>query len=320
MNQTLLYPVTGQPTLSVVIPLYNESETFSQAFEHIRHCLDDLNESYELIYVDDGSMDETWQLIEAESKKHPVVGVRLSRNFGKEAALAAGINKARGRAVITMDGDLQHPPDLVVEMVRLWKEEGVEVVEAYKETRGNESFFYRFGAGLFYGAMDKMAGLRLSNASDFKLLDRRFVDAWSTLGERNLFFRGMCSWLGFKRREVRFQVPVRVAGSSRWSLSRLTRLALNGITAYSSLPLHFTTLLGIAFLTFSLIMGVHTLYMKMIGEAVSGFATVILLLLMVGSCILISLGIIGEYLGRIYEEVKQRPRYLVSSVCGGSHD
>lgn len=273
----------------------------------------ELNVAYEVVMVDDGSVDGTWACIEQLAQEHAhLVALRLSRNFGKEAALAAGLEVARGKAVVLLDGDLQHPPKLIKEMFARWQTGEVDLVEAIKEKRGREPFWMRLGAGLFYSFLTRLGGASLEGATDFKLLDRSVVDAWKQMGERNIFFRGMAAWLGFRRETVAFQVPERVGGVSRWSFWQLLRLAITGVTSFTSLPLHLTTIIGLLFFLFSLVLGSHTLYMKFSGQAVSGFATVILLLLIMGSCILVSIGIVGIYIARIYEEVKGRPRFLVA--------
>lgn len=310
-----------QPFLSVVIPVYCEGAFLQEVLAKIQNAVEGINEPYELILVDDGSTDNTWEVVRKVSKTYKMLkSVRLSRNFGKEAALSAGLDRAQGKIVITMDGDLQHPPSLIPEMVRIWRESEPDIVEAIKTDRGNESVIGRLGATFFYYIMNKLSGYNIRGASDFKLMNRHVVDAWRSMNERNLFFRGMSAWLGFKRIQIPFEVPERIGGSSRWSFLRLLRLSLGGVTAFSSLPLHFISLMGGLILCISIILGIQTLYFKFSGRAVSGFATVILLLLLIGSVIMIGLGIIGEYIARIYEEVKGRPRYVVAEEIGESNN
>ena len=268
----------------------------------------------EIIIVDDGSPDETWKVLGEEAKRYSSLrALRLSRNFGKELALCAGLEHARGDAVIVMDGDGQHPPQLLPEMIRLWRS-GADIVEAVKTNRGPESFSGKMGAMLFYFGLNKMAGVNLKGVSDFKLMNRRALDAWLQMEERNVFFRGMTAWLGFTRVKVPFEVPGRVAGATGWSFPNRMKLALTGISAFSSLPLQFVTVAGLLFFLFSILFGFYTLVLQLSGRSVSGFATVILLLLIIGSLLMLSLGIIGEYLARIYEEVKRRPRYVIASA------
>ncbi len=292
--------------------MFNEQNNVARFAEAISGVFSPLEEVFELVMVDDGSTDGTWDAIQQLAESYPVAGVRFSRNFGKEAAIIAGLESAGGRAVVVMDGDLQHPPELIPEMLRLWREEGVEVVEAVKSDRGREAAAYRTGSSLFYFIMNTLSGFDLANASDFKLLTRQAAEALLGMQERNPFFRGMTAWVGFKRARVPFEVKEREEGGTKWSFLRLLRLSLDAITGFSSLPLHAVTLLGLCFLAFSVVLGINTLYMKFSGQAVSGFTTVILLQLIIGSMLMISLGIIGEYLARIFAEVKKRPRFLVS--------
>jgi glycosyltransferase involved in cell wall biosynthesis len=309
--------LSAAPVLSVVLPCLDEGAHLAATLATLAGVLDGLGITYELVVVDDGSRDDTWEVLRrCAAERRGLRAVRLSRRFGKELALVAGLERARGAAVIVMDADLQHPPALIPEMVRAWREEGYEVVEAVKTRRGAEPPLARAGARLFYPLFRRLSGFDLEGASDFKLLDRRVLDAWSEMGERNVFFRGMSAWLGFRRKALPFEVAPRTAGRSGWTAWRLVRLALNGITAFSTAPIHVITLLGLLFLAFASLLGVQTLYNKLSGSAETGFTTVIVLVLMVGSLILISLGVIGLYVARIYDEVKGRPRYVVRDELG----
>jgi glycosyltransferase involved in cell wall biosynthesis len=302
------------PLISVVVPLHREAATLRGFLESVTTELARTGCRSELIAVDDGSPDQTWQVISEAAGAIPNLhGVRLSRNFGKELALCAGLERARGDAVIVMDGDGQHPPALLPELVRLWQTTNADVVEAVKNTRGPESFSGRTGALLFYVILNRLAGVNLKGVSDFKLMNRKVVDAWLQMPERNVFFRGMTAWLGFTHVKVPFEVPGRSGGATSWSFPNRMKLALTGISAFSSLPLQFVSMTGLLFFAFSIVFGIYTLVLQLSGHSVSGFATVILLLLIIGSLLMLSLGIIGEYLARIYEEVKGRPRYVVAS-------
>lgn len=299
--------------LSVVIPIFCEGDHLRAVLAAVRKPLDDCNIPYELVLVDDGSSDNTWDIITAEAKAFPAVhALRLSRNFGKESALCAGLEQARGNAVILMDADGQHPPSLLPDMVRMWQTSGADIVEAVKSNRGRESLSGKLGALLFYLILNKLSGFDFKGASDFKLMNRKAVNAWLKMRERNVFFRGMTTWMGFTSVQIPFEVVPRSAGQSTWSYLKRLKLGLIGITAFSSFPLQLVTFAGLLFLVFSVLLGAETLYLKLAGRAVSGFATVILLELIIGSFLMISLGIIGEYLARIYEEVKGRPRYIVT--------
>jgi len=302
------------PLISLVVPLYKEAAYLRAFLSNATAELDKTGFAYELVVVDDGSPDDTWNVLSDEATKiSNLRALRLSRNFGKELALCAGLEHARGDAVIIMDGDGQHPPSLLPEIVRLWRTTGADIVEAVKTKRGPESFSGRMGALLFYVMLNKLAGVNLKGVSDFKLMSRKAVNAWLEMPERNVFFRGMTAWLGFTHVQVPFEVPGRAEGSTGWSFPTRLKLALTGISAFSSLPLQFVTIAGLLFFTFSIFFGLYTLILQLAGRSVSGFATVILLLLIIGSLLMLSLGIIGEYLARIYEEVKRRPRYVITS-------
>ena len=222
--------------------------------------------------------------------------------------------------VLVMDADLQHPPEIIPSMVNAWLNEGYDVVDGVKHSRGKENIIYRGCAKFFYYLIYKSTDVHLGRASDYKLLDRMVVEAWKELPERTIFFRGMSAWVGFERKEIEFDVADRIDGKSKWSITRLIRLAINAITSYTSVPLHFITFLGFIMFIIALILGVQTLFMKLSGKASDGFTTVILLLLIIGSAIMTSLGIIGIYLTKIYKEVKARPRYLVSDCIKGGDD
>jgi len=302
----------NRPLLSIVIPVFREGAQLSNFLAAVRSSLSQCNLLYELVLVDDGSPDDTWRVLTAEAESCQAIrALRLSRNFGKESALCAGMEHARGDAVIVMDADGQHPPSLIPEMVRMWQSSASDIVEAVKRRRGRESLSSKLGALLFYFILNKLSGFHFKGASDFKLMNRKAVNAWLEMHERNVFFRGMTVWMGFTTVQIPFEVVPRSAGQSTWSVLNRVKLALVGITAFSSFPLHLVTFAGVIFLALSVLLGLETLYLKVTGQAVSGFATVILLELIIGSFLMISLGIIGEYLARIYEEVKGRPRYLV---------
>ncbi len=301
--------------LTVVIPVYNEEKQIEKTISVISGTLQGITDHYQLVMVDDGSRDQTWQVLKSLTNKiNGLEAIRFSRNFGKEAAIMAGLSRARGDACVIMDADLQHPPELIPKMFRLW-EKGFEVVEAVKEDRGKESSLSRLGASLFYKTMHRLSGFNLENASDFKLLDKKVVQALLQMPEKETFFRGLSAWVGYSRAEVYFKVPERETGKSRWSPLKLIRLAIGAFTSFSSLPLQFVTFIGVLFLIGSVVLGIQTLVLKLRGLAIGGFTTVILLLLIIGSCLMISLGMIGMYIARIYNEVKARPRFIVSEEC-----
>ena len=302
--------------LSVILPSYNEEKMIPVAADTISAILERENIDFELLFVDDGSKDATWENITlaAELNKH-VVGVHFSRNFGKEAAMFAGLEKASGDCCVVIDCDLQHPPEKIVEMYRLW-EDGYEVVEGIKEDRGEESGFHKFAANSFYGLISKATGMYMSSSSDFKLLDRKVVDTLNKLPERNVFFRALSFWVGFKKATVYYSVRERTEGVSKWSTKSLIKYAITNIGSFSSAPLHIVTVLGFIMLAVAIVFSIISLVQKLTGQALGGFTTVILLLMFSSSIIMISLGIVGYYIARIYDEIKGRPRYIISQMVG----
>lgn len=306
--------------ISIIIPVYNEGKHIEENIIAIRDRAKCENVIFEFVLVDDGSSDDSFAAMQRVSERLQVSRlIRLSRNFGKESAVAAGLTEAVGEACIVMDSDLQHPPELICEMVRLWREEGYEVVDAVKADRGRESRLYKLFARLFYGAFNRMSGLELQGASDFKLMDRKAVDAWKCMNEHATFFRGMSTWVGFRRISIPFEVAERAGGSTKWSFRKLAALAIGAITSFSALPLQLVTVAGLLFMAGAVILGIETLVMWILGHAASGFTTVILLLLIIGSLLMISLGIIGTYIAKIYDEVKKRPRYVIAQHLRSVH-
>ena len=302
--------------LSVILPSYNEEKMIPVAADTISGILERENIDFELLFIDDGSKDATWENITRVAEKNVhVVGVHFSRNFGKEAAMFAGLEKAAGDCCVVIDCDLQHPPEKIVEMYRLW-EQGYEVVEGIKEDRGEESGLHKFAANSFYGLISKATGMDMSSSSDFKLLDRKVVDTLNSLPERNVFFRALSFWVGYKKTSVSYCVQERTEGVSKWSTKSLIKYALTNISSFSSAPLHIVTVLGFIMLAVAFVLGIIALVQKISGVALGGFTTVILLLLFSASVIMISLGIIGYYIARIYDEIKGRPRYIISRICG----
>ncbi len=298
--------------LSVVLPAYNEEAILLKTAETLRYVLEKENISYQLVFVDDGSKDLTWKRIEEAAHLDPcVTGIHFSRNFGKESAIFAGLANADGNCVAVMDCDLQHPPETLVKMYRMW-EKGYEVIEGVKHSRGKESVLHKASAGMFYKLMSSATKIDMSRASDFKLMDRKAVDTLLEMPERNAFFRAMSSWIGFRSTTVEFDVQEREAGESKWSTKSLIKYAISNVAGYSSAPMQIVTGAGVFVFVMAVILGIQTLVKYFGGHAVEGFTTVILLLLLIGSIVMISLGIIGYYISRIYEEVKGRPRYIIS--------
>lgn len=304
--------------LSVVIPAYNESGMIDIAAKTIGGVLESENIAYELLFVDDGSKDNTWENIQKASENYENVrGVSFSRNFGKESAMMAGLANAGGDCCVVIDCDLQHPPEKIVEMYRLW-EQGYEVIEGVKSDRGEESAFHRFSAKCFYSMISKATKIDMSRASDFKLMDRRAVDVLLNLREKDAFFRALSSWVGFKTTQVEFEVQERTVGESKWSTWKLVKYAISNISSFSAAPMQIVTVLGVIMLIVACVFGVIAIVQKILGIALGGFTTVIIIQLFTGSIVMVSLGIIGYYIAKIYEEVKDRPRFIISDSCGKS--
>ncbi|HDH97532.1 MAG TPA: glycosyltransferase [Deltaproteobacteria bacterium] len=304
--------------LSVVVPAYNEAVSLPPFVKALCSVLSEMACPYEIIVVDDGSTDETWNVLRQVSQSGPssqLRGLRFTRNFGKEAAIVAGLQASQGRAAIVMDIDFQHPPAIIPQLVAKWRA-GAKVVEAVKEQRQDEYLLRRWAARLYYFFLNRFAHLDLKKSSDFKLLDREVIDLYLALPERRRFFRGLIHWLGLPYAEVNFVPKERLphTGSSRWSFGRLTLFAWRGITSFTSLPLQLVTILGVVTFLGAIVLGGQTLYLKWQGEAVEGFTTVILLQLLLGSIFMFSLGLIGEYLASIYHEIKHRPLYVVAQT------
>jgi len=298
--------------LSIVLPAYNEEQNIAVTAERLSSLLEENNIEYELVFISDGSSDKTFeQIVRASADNPKIKGAEFSRNFGKEAGIFAGLELTAGDAVIVMDCDLQHPPEVIPQMWKLWMN-GAEVVEGIKTDRGSEGFFHKAFAGLFYKIMSALIKMDMNSSSDYKLLDRKVVKVLLELPERNTFFRALTFWAGFRTESVYYEVQERKYGKSKWSFVSLMKYAITNATSFSTLPLQIVTIMGFASIFFSIILAVQTLVKYCTGTAVEGFTTVILLILIIGGFLMISLGIIGHYIGRIYEEVKGRPRYIIS--------
>ena len=300
--------------LSIVLPAYNEEQNIANTVKVLSEILEQNKIDYELVFISDGSRDGTYaEIVKAAADNPRVKGAEFSRNFGKEAGIFAGLELASGDAVIVMDCDLQHPPQLIPQMWKLWPD-GVEVVEGVKSDRGKESLGYKLSAGLFYRIMSKLIKIDMSASSDFKLLDRKVVDVLLGLPERNTFFRALSFWAGFRTESLPYEVQERQFGKSKWSFWSLMKYAISNVTSFSTLPLQLVTVLGMISILFSVVLAIQTLVRFLMGNSLGGFTTVILLILIIGGFLMLSLGIIGHYIARIYEEVKGRPKYIISKV------
>ena len=306
--------------LSVVIPAYNEESAVPAAARETAAALRLARIPYELIFVDDGSSDGTWAAILAASREDARVrGLSFSRNFGKEAAILAGLEAARGDCCAVMDCDLQHPPEKLPEMYRLWQE-GWELVNGVKAERGRESGLHRLAVRVFYRLIGRATGRDMSRASDFKLMDRRVVQALLSLPESRPFFRALAPWTGFRETELEFRVEERKTGKSHWSFASLVRYAAAGIAGSTAAPLQIVTAMGCGVLLLAFALGAATLGSVLRGRAIPGDRGMVLLLLALGGCLMLSLGLLGYYLGRVFAEVQRRPRYLIARSCGMGED
>ena len=303
--------------LSVIVPAYNEAENIAPMAEQLDEVLSAADIDYEVVFVDDGSKDATYANIQlTASRDQRVRGLRFSRNFGKEAAIFAGLAAARGDCCAVMDGDLQHPPETLVEMFVLWQQ-GNQIVEGVKAERQDEAAATGLFARLFYKIICKLTGFDMGASSDYKLLDRRVVDILLKLPERSTFFRGLTYWTGFPMAKVEYHVAPRLHGKSKWSFSGLVKYAISNITNFSSAPLSLITGTGMVMCLIGLVLMIQTLVRYLNHTAVEGFTTVILLQLITIGLVLMALGVIGHYIAKIYDEVKQRPRYVVCATTDG---
>lgn len=307
-----------EPTLSIVVPMYNEEDVLEFLFERLISELELIGESYEIICVNDGSSDSTLELLIAASNANPRIKIiSFSRNFGKEVALTAGLDHASGRAVVPIDADLQDPPELINSFLEYWHA-GYDVVYGVRRKRENDTWVKRTSAALFYRIINFLAGVHIpKNAGDFRLMDRRVVDAMRELRERNRFMKGLFAWVGFRHIGVSYSRPDRAAGKTKFSYWKLWNFAIDGITGYSTLPLRFAGYLGLATALLSVLYGVLLVVRTLFwGVDVAGYASVMVAVLLLGGIQLMMLGIIGEYIGRVYQESKNRPLYVIESKIG----
>jgi glycosyltransferase involved in cell wall biosynthesis len=309
---------TSALAISIVVPMYNEAANVASFFGRLLSTLDQLGLDYEVVCVDDGSIDGTRELLlaaRAESPRIKIVG--LSRNFGKEVALTAGLRYAAGAAVVPIDADLQHPPELIPALVDKWRE-GFDVVYAVRRTRAADTPFRRLSARMFYRIFDLLSDVSMPrDAGDFRLLDRRVVDVINTMPERSRFMKGIFAWVGFRQVGVQFDPDERFIGKSKWRLGRLFHYAADALTAFSNFPLIAWGYIGAVIAFASLAAGAFFIVRTLIlGVDVPGYASLIVAVLFFGGMQLLTLGIIGSYLGRVFEEVKRRPLYVVAETWG----
>ena len=305
--------------ISIIIPAYNEEESLPYLYERLNKLMDEINNyEFEVLFINDGSKDKTLDLIkEMRSKDERVNFVDLSRNFGKEIAMIAGLDYAKGDAVIFMDADLQDPPELVPELIKYW-EEGYDDVYAKRRTRAGETFFKKFTSKMYYKILQKLTRVEIQkDTGDFRLLDRRCVNALKKLRESQRCSKSMFSWIGYNKKEVLYDRDPRIAGKTKWNYKRLVDLAIDGITSFTTSPLRISTYISIpTFLTLFIYFIYVIIKANVINEPIQAFQAIILLILFFSGIQIILIGIIGEYLGRIFNESKDRPLYLVNEYNG----
>jgi glycosyltransferase involved in cell wall biosynthesis len=305
-----------RPTLSLIIPVYNEREVLPLCLQRISAIVEGLDISTELVFVDDGSKDgSTDYLIGYDGRKPPCSVIRFSRNFGKEAALTAGIDHARGDAVIILDADLQDPPELIPQMLDHWRQ-GVDVVLMQRRTRAGESWLKRTSAHLFYRLLQSLSRAEIPvDTGDFRLMSRRAVDALKGLQERNRFMKGLFAWVGMPTVVMQYDREARAAGSSKWDYFGLFHLAIEGITSFSTSPLRWTVVIGFAAAVLGGLFGLWIVFKAMIfGDPARGYPSLISVITFLGGVQLLAIGIVGEYVGKTYIESKQRPNYIVRDI------
>jgi len=303
------------PELSVVVPIFNETEVLPELQHRLFAVLEATCPDHEIVFVDDGSVDESPTILLAAAARNPRVRVlRFSRNFGHQAAVTAGIEHALGRAVVVIDADLQDPPEVIPELVAKWRE-GFDVVSAVRTERPGESAIRLFLIKNFYRMLKRIATVDMTpDVGDFRLLDRRVADALNRLPERNRYVRGLIRWLGFRHTEVRYKRAERFAGETKYPYTKLVRLALDGVTAFSTLPLRLVTYLGFAVFGLSLLLVLYALLGRIFGgQTPAGWTSVFVAVAFLSGIQLVALGILGAYVSRIFEEVKGRPLYVIAS-------
>jgi dolichol-phosphate mannosyltransferase len=306
------------PEISVVIPLHNEEGNVKQLVASVTTTLDAIGETWELVLVNDGSTDETEAFLQEASRLDPRVRVVvLSRNFGHQAALCAGLDYSSGSAVVTMDADLQHPPELLKDLVRLWRS-GYEVVFTVRKGDGGAGWLKRLTSRMFYGILHRLSRVDVrAGAADFRLLDRAVVECLRGFRERHLFYRGLVNWVGFRQTSLEYTAKSRYAGKSQYNVGKMLLLAEDALLSFSEIPLRLAIFAGLMAMLVVAAYVVHIAVLLALGKHVEpGWTSLMCVLLILGGTILLSLGVIGLYIGRIYDEVKRRPRYIVRRDFG----
>jgi dolichol-phosphate mannosyltransferase len=307
------------PKYSLIIPIYNEEETIRELYRRVSAVMDSLDDSVELILINDGSGDRSLKLMrELQERDARVCYISFARNFGHQAAVTAGLNFARGQVIVVLDADLQDPPELIPKMIESWQA-GYHVVYAQRTKRKKESWFKRLTAYVFYRLLRRLADVDIpADTGDFCLMDRQVVDVLNSMPERNRYIRGLRAWIGFRQTAVKFERDPRFAGEVKYTFKKSLALAINSLVSFSKIPLRLSTYLGLFSALIALLMALLVLYWRLQqpDSPVTGLATILIAVFFLGSVQLISIGILGEYIGRIYEEVKGRPAYTIAEIAG----
>ena len=307
------------PKYSLIIPIYNEEETIPELYRRVSDVMDSLDDSVELILINDGSRDRSLNLMrELQERDARVCYISFARNFGHQAAVTAGLNFARGQVIVVLDADLQDPPELIPKMIESWQA-GYHVVYAQRTKRKKESWFKRLTAYVFYRLLRRLADVDIpADTGDFCLMDRQVVDLLNSMPERNRYIRGLRAWIGFRQTAVKFERDPRFAGEVKYTFKKSLALAINSLVSFSKIPLRISTYLGLFSALIALLMALLVLYWRLQqpDSPVTGLATILIAVFFLGSVQLISVGILGEYIGRIYEEVKGRPAYTIAEIAG----
>jgi len=307
------------PKYSLIIPIYNEEETIRELYRRVSAVMDSLDDSVELILINDGSGDRSLKLMrELQERDARVCYISFARNFGHQAAVTAGLNFARGQVIVVLDADLQDPPELIPKMIESWQA-GYHVVYAQRTKRKKESWFKRLTAYVFYRLLRQLADVDIpADTGDFCLMDRQVVDVLNSMPERNRYIRGLRAWIGFRQTAVKFERDPRFAGEVKYTFKKSLALAVNSLVSFSKIPLRISTYLGLFSALIALLMALLVLYWRLQqpDSPVTGLATILIAVFFLGSVQLISIGILGEYVGRIYEEVKGRPAYTIAEIAG----
>jgi glycosyltransferase involved in cell wall biosynthesis len=303
-------------TIDIIVPCYNEGPNILPLVNEISKNIADSKYTFKFIFVDDGSTDDTYQeMTKISDLREDISLIKFSRNFGKEAAIAAGLKQCRSDAAIVIDSDLQHPPYLIPAMIAEW-EKGACIVDATKIIRSERKILRTLASRVFNGIFSGLTGIDFAGSCDYKLLDKKAVDILNNMNERTRFFRGLTNWIGLPHTKVEFKVEHRNAGRTKWGLFNLFRLSIDAVASHSQKPLQIVTVLGIFTLLFSFILGAYTLYDRLVGHTVSGFTTIMLAMLILASIMMIGMGILGIYLSKMYEEIKGRPIFIIEDFVG----